>query len=268
MQSNTLRIYRASLRSQFRETIRYRPSLFFNIANTALFTLVMLLYIPFYSSSVQAAVGTHNVLSYVLLGAIFAMFTEMMWQTRYILQDELDYGIIDYTFSSPMSRFGYFFALSMAAGTLEMIFNLPIFAIAVLAAISVVHAAGMILSLVSICLTLVITLFIGECLGAAVLVYRRIGGITGLIATASNFLSGAFVPLAIFPSTVQYIAFMFPQTAGLYLARYYLSGSALIIPVYAAWLIMIGEMLFFGFLAWLILRFAESVAKVEGFQHV
>ncbi len=268
MQSNTLRIYWASLRSQFKQMIRYKPSLIFNIANTVLFTTVMLLYIPFYSSSIQSAIGTHNVLSYVLLGAAFAMFTGMMWETRYIIQEELDYGIIDYTFSSPMSRYRYFFALSMAAGTLELLFDVPVFAIAVLAAFSTASAAGVLLGLVSLGMALVITLFIGECIGAAVLVYRRIGGITNLIGTASNFLSGAFVPLAIFPSYVQYIAFMFPQTAGLYLARYYLVGSTLLIPIYAAWLIVIGELLFFGFAAWLILRFAENTAKVEGFQHI
>ncbi len=268
MQSDTLRVFKAQFKAQAKSQLRYKPNLTFNIANSVLYAFIMLLYIPFYSSAVQSEAGTYNVVSYVLLGSVILGLSMMMNETRGIIRDQLEEHSIAYTLSSPVSRFKYFFAVSLSGGIWDFIFEIPVFLIAVIVVIGTASMTGVLLGFLSIFLSVLIMLFIGLCFGALELAYKDMGGVPYLIGTLSSFLSGAVIPIAMFPIYLQYASFAFPQTAGLYLARYYLSGSILVLPTYVLWLIMIGEVVFFGMLAWSILKYAEKKSKKEGLRRL
>ena len=105
-------------------------------------------------------------------------------------------------------------------------------------------------------------------LGAGILLFRKVHALEGIIILFVTFLSGAFIPLQVLPSSINYAALFVPLTSSLYLVRYYLIGSSLIAPVYLMWIITLSELIVFAVIAKFIFAAAEKKAEKIGFNYI
>ena len=105
-------------------------------------------------------------------------------------------------------------------------------------------------------------------LGAGILLFRKVHALEGIIILFVTFLSGAFIPLQVLPSSINYAALFVSLTSSLYLVRHYLIGSSLIAPVYLMWIITISELVVFALIAKFIFTIAEKKAEKIGFNYI
>ncbi|MEM0144025.1 MAG: ABC transporter permease [Candidatus Parvarchaeum sp.] len=263
-----LKLYRMSLWEYVSTMKRYYANLIFWIVYAVVNAILMLLFIPLYSSALSE-IGTNNILSFILIGATVLSISQ---NALYNASDTMDFmlwgGIINYIFVTPVSRYEYFAANSLAGATISFIIVSPIFVSAIAANIVHIGFLSLILGLLSMGVVLFSMLQFGLIFAMALLIFKRIEGLTGIITIIITFLSGSFIPLQVLPRSIDYIAMFIPSTSGLYLTRYYLAGSSLIFPVYLLWTILTIETIVFFVTTYLLFKIAERKAEKIGLGYI
>ncbi len=266
--SNAFKIFKMTLWLNFVTLKRYHANLVFMTVYAVVNGALMLLFVPLYSSSLSE-IGTRNIVGFVLIGAAMLPLLEgsitsaadnastIMW-----------YGIINYIFTTPVSRYLYFLLESISSVILSFMIYLPIYIAAILFSLGSITFTGLLMSTLALFVALLAILQMGLLLSMAVLVFRSISGLEGIITLFVTFLSGAYIPLQVLPAAINSIAIFVPLTSSLYLVRYYLVGSSLIAPVGTMWVIVIGELLIFAFLAMVLFRVMEKKAAKIGYNYI
>ncbi|MGC8483635.1 MAG: hypothetical protein ACP5OE_08345 [Thermodesulfobium sp.] len=262
------KIFRMTLWRNFILLRRYHSNFIFwviyAIANAAL----MLLFVPLYSASISV-IKTKSIISFILIGASMLPLLEgTVSSAAGDANFQLWSGIINYTFTTPVSRYIYFSLNNLAEVTISLIIYFPIYLIAIIFAFGYLTPLGILLSIVCFIIGFFGMLQLGLMIGAGMLLFRRTDGLEGIVILAITFLSGAFIPLQVLPSSINYAALFVPLASSLYLVRYYLIGSSLIAPVYLMWVITVSELIIFAVIAKLIFATAEKKAEKTGFNYI
>lgn len=121
-----------------------------------------------------------------------------------------------------------FFALSQKIGhrILGFVFEfIPVLLIFVFVFKIDLSPDSMVWSVTSIILSFLMTFYINYCIGLLGFWLTRTNGIKGMIRLVTNVFSGAFIPLAFFPQTVQNIMFFLPFQYTIYIPSMVYTGS-------------------------------------------
>ncbi|EEZ92522.1 MAG: ABC-2 type transporter [Candidatus Parvarchaeum acidiphilum ARMAN-4] len=247
---------------------RYNSNFIFWVIYAAANAILMLLFIPLYSASISS-IGTKSIISFILIGAaMLPLLQETVSSVSGEASFQMWSGIINYSFTTPVSRYIYFSLNSMSEVIISLVIYSPIYLIAIIFAFNYLTPLGLLLSVICFIIGFLGMLQLGFMLGAAMLLFRRVEALDSIINLVITFLSGAFIPLQVLPSSVNYAALFVPLTSSLYLVRYYLVGSSLIAPPYLMWAITIGELIVFALIARFIFKAAEKKAEKIGFNYI
>jgi ABC-2 type transport system permease protein len=173
-------------------------------------------------------------------------------------------GTIDYIFSCPTSRYGYFLGTVVASGLIDMVVFLPMFVVLVVYSQSTLVNTLLILA---VCLVVLVTIVaFGVMIALLALLWRQVGSIVQVIGILFELLAGAYFPVAAFPAPLLYLAGLLPYTWGYDLIRYYSFDRAWdpLLPVPLEWAILVGYAIVFTGLSRVLLRRTESRAKEQG----
>ena len=262
------KVFRMSLWMNVTLLRRYNSNFIFWMIYAAANAILMLLFIPLYSASISA-IGTKSIISFILIGAaMLPLLEETVSSVAGEASFELWSGIINYSFTTPVSRYIYFSLNSASEVMISLMIYSPIYLIAIFFAFNYLTPLGVLLSVICFVIGFLGMLQLGFVIGAAMLLFRRVEGLEGIITLVITFLSGAFIPLQVLPSSINYAALFVPLTSSLYLVRYYLIGSSLIAPVSLMWAITISELVAFALIAKFIFTIAEKKAEKIGFNYI
>ncbi len=262
------KIFRMTLWMNITLLKRYHSNFIFWVAYAIANAALMLLFVPLYSASISA-IGTKSIVSFILIGAsMLPLLEETVSSVAGDANFQLWSGIINYSFTTPISRYIYFSLNNLSEVTISLMIYSPIYLTAIIFAFNYLTPLGILLSIVCFIIGFFSMLQLGLMIGAGMLLFKRVEALEGIVILFITFLSGAFIPLQVLPSSINYAALFVPLTSSLYLVRYYLIGSSLIAPVYLMWIITISELIVFAVMAKFIFRAAERKAEKIGFNYI
>ena len=264
-----LKLFRMALWRDFLVLSRYKENFFFEIVSSAAYGFGMLLFaLVFDISSLSKAVGTTNFVAFVVLGFSFQSWSSIaLWGASNIIQTELSTGQIDYTFSSPFSRYWYLICNIGSLAVRDTLFFIPMLAVGLWFAGSTLTPFGVILGLLATMLSVATLAQLGAILAALMLRYKQVAGIHNLFYFAFQMLTGTFIPVQILPLPLQVIGLSLPQTFGIDMLRYYVMDTKTIIPIEYEWLLLFGQLIILASITRLTVLYLERKSKEEGLHY-
>lgn len=250
--------------------MRYKANFLFTLVTSALFGLGMLLFAVVFDVSVlEHAVGSTNYVAFAILGVSFQSWQSIaLYRASGMLQGELGTGQIDYTFSSPFSRYWYIVSNIIASAFQDTIFFIPMLWVGLWVTGPTVTATGVIVGLIATALSVAVLAQIGTIFAALVLRFRQVTAIFGFFNFAFQMLTGMFIPIQLLPAILQLVSLGLPQTFGMDLLRHYVMGTNTVMAVEYEWVALLIQLLVLGVGARLAVRHLERIAKEQGLHYI
>lgn len=271
--SNESRLYRTSFWLVARETIKKQLTLKFRYkANMVGEAFGMLFQIAIFAAMAGAVtlVGVNrlegnDVFIFFLASLILIVFSTVALSAPLsaVIQD-LHNGTLEYLFSTPISRYAYFFGTAIAEAISKSVFFLPMFV--VLVAFSGVNVATGLLIL-CVCITVIVGLIaFGVLVALMGVMWKQVSAIATVLFTFFEFICGAYFPVTSMPIPFQVVAYALPHTWGYDLIRYYsFQGSWMpIMPVQFEWAMLVVYAILYIAVSSKLIKRVESRAKKIG----
>ena len=255
---------------QIKQMLRYKANFVFGLIDTVAWSVAMLLLVPLYTASgVGSAIGTQNFISFLLLGFAFQMYQSVaLWSASNTLQNELNLGIVDYVFSSPVSRYWYMVSTSIANALNETLFFIPMFMVALIFTNFTFSILDLLFSLSAVALTVGVLIQLGVFFSTITLQFKQVSSIFGFLNLAFTMLTGMLIPIQVLPEALRLASLIFPQTLGIDLARHFILHTSPTFPILFQWVMLLLELLILGLVSTIALRYVERTAKREGLHYV
>jgi ABC-2 type transport system permease protein len=268
---NTARLFYMAVWRDWLTLKRYKLNFVFELFSSALFGLGMLLFaLAFDTALLKRTVGTANYVSFMIFGIAFQSWQSVaLWGATEIFHNELASGQIDYTFSCPFSRYCYMICNVTALAVRSTILFIPVFAVGLWSTCETLTPLGLLKGLLATALSVGALVQMGVCFAALVLRYQQVTAIFGLFNFGFQMFTGMFLPLQILPRSLSTIGIVaLPQSFGMDLLRHYVMGTRNVLnPVYE-WLVLLGQIVLYGFLAQLAVRHLERTARKQGLHYL
>ncbi|MDP7976655.1 MAG: ABC transporter permease [TACK group archaeon] len=269
--SNFLRLLEYMTWRRFIELTRYRANLVAGITSPLIWSAAFFLLVPFYSrSGMSSVIGTSNYGAYLVLGLSMISFQSIaLWSGANNFTWELTTGLIDYSFSSPISKYAYIEAVIVSDAVLSLIvYDSPFLAVAFLLSARTLSLPGFAYGMIAYGLTIVALSEIGVAFSALTLLYKNVSNVFEFINMAFQFLTGMIIPLQVLPDFVRDASVFIPLTFGIDLSRHYVLLSSTIFPIDMEWLGLGLQLASLLLASTLIFRFVERKARRNGFHYV
>jgi ABC-2 type transport system permease protein len=242
---------------------RYRANYFSRVLYTAMWVIIAILFVQTLNQfQISQAIGSTNYAAFVLLGVSVADYQGTALQgPSSVLQGEVSTGQIDYTFSSPVSRYWYVVSYACAMSVISTMFFAPMFVVALAFTGFTVQVSNLLLSMADVFTMILALVQLGVVFSGLALLYKNISAFFGFLNFFFVFFTGTFIPLQVFPSLMQLVGFLVPSAAGMDLLRHYVLGTYTIIGVQQEWGILVAELFILTFVAKVSINYLERVAK-------
>lgn len=244
---------------------RYLPNLVGYLAEIGLRVVFFLLFSRSLTLQGPAELQGKQLFIFFLAGILLLLFSNTALKTPIgVVSEDLMNGTLEYLYSNPISRYPYYVGAVAVAAMLDSIFFVPMLIFTVWYAGISLGAAGMVLL---VCLLVLVTLMaMGALVSLLGLLWRQVSSLLGLLGLVFEFLAGAYLPVAQFPTLVKYFAYLLPYTWGYDLVRYFTMGDGwqTIAPPWIEGLILVGDAILFTVLALLLMKKVEQQAKRRG----
>ena len=187
-----------------------------------------------------------------------------IWVPVSTVQRDLYNGTLEYIYSTPTSRYAYFIGSILADAVFRLVFYFPVLSFLVFYAQPSLWSISMILLTTLVFMVTVIS--IGILIALTAMLWKQVSNILGILNMIFQFISGAFLPVALFPKWLQILSYLFPFTFAYDLVRYYsYNGSWItLLPVYFEWLILILSSTTYFLVSRVLLRKVEQKVKKAG----
>ena len=177
---------------------------------------------------------------------------------------DLHNGTLEYLFSTPISRYGYFVGTAISEAISKSIFFLPMFMVLlVYSGVNIVFA----LMILMVCVAVIIGLIaFGVVIALMGVMWKQVTAISTLLFTLFEFICGAYFPVSSMPIPLQILAYLLPHTWGYDLIRFYsFEGSWItILPIELEWILLMVHGILYVLLSYRLIRIVERRSKVQG----
>jgi ABC-2 type transport system permease protein len=269
--ASTGRLLKMALWREWLTMKRYKANFISGLLSSAIFGLGMLFFaLAFDATLLEKTLGTTNWVSFMIFGVAYQSWQSVaLWGASEMFRNELGSGQIDYTFTSPFSRYGYMICNVTAMAIRDSIFFIPMFAVGLCFTRATVTLPGMLLGLLATALSVCALAQMGACFAALVLRYQQVTAIFGLFNFAFQMMTGMFVPLQLMPASLRIIGIVaLPQSFGIDLLRHYVMGTRTVLSLPYAWAILLGQVVLYGLLAQRTVRRLERSARDQGLHYL
>lgn len=242
---------------------RYKADLIGQIIRSVMFIGVFALFATSYVFE-GLNLSFEETLLFYLTGFMLIVYDSVtLWTPLNSVTNDLYNGVLEYLYSSPNSRLGYFVGNIMAAAIISSVILIP------LVIFLVFFYKLSLITILTMLFTLLVTLFVLVAFGVMFamlgIMYRQVSSIAGLLNMLFQFLAGFIFPVTVMPKFVQYIAYSLPYTWGIDLIRYYtIENWVPLLPVAYEWTILISMGLFLWMITVRLLKSVEKHAKKNG----
>jgi ABC-2 type transport system permease protein len=249
---------------------RYKANFVFEILTSALFGFGMLvLAVAFDTNLLGETVGSTNYVAFIIFGISFQSWQgTALWGSANMFQGELSTGQIDYTFSSPFSRYWYIASNIAASAVQSTIFFVPMFCVGLYCTSSTITPSGLLLGLTATMVSIMAIAQLGAVFASLVLKYRQVTAIFNFFNFAFQMLTGMFVPFQLLPAVLQIVGCGLPITFGMDLLRHYVMETNPIMPVATEWAALFIQLVVLAIVAKLTVMYLERTAKEQGLHYL
>lgn len=260
----------ALLKYSFVGTFRYRSNRMWPVTQPLLLALPVLLvaYWGQQAGTLGAFVeqaGTPNYVAYMLLGALYWNFVEVVWWIPWGLREAMLSGTLESLLATSLPRLGLLGAWSGA----RMLVVVPSFAVGVglVAGFSGFPAwPGWAEAVLTLALSAVGSCGFAFLLFGLTLRFKDAGSLISLVGNSAPLLGGVFFPVALLPQPLRALSLLFPFTYGVDLLRGAWFGSPTLFPVAVQLPLLAGLSLAYLLLGWAALLHFERRARERGFE--
>ncbi len=259
-----LGVVRASYTMDMRMRFRYRANFLGGFVRSFLFILVFYLFAGAYSFR-SLDLSLEQTLLFFISGFLFIVFDGVaLWTPLNTVNRDLYNGTLEYLFSSPHSRIGYFVGVVLAEATMSSVLIVPI--LMFLVASGMVTLIPIMVIVVDLFLMATVMVAFGTMVSLSVIMWKQVGSLAGIIGTLFQFLSGFFFPISILPVQIRVLGYLLPYTWAIDLARYYTFNGEweTILPVPAMWGIMVLFAIAYWAVSQYLMRRVEEFSKIRG----
>ncbi|MBN1993554.1 MAG: ABC transporter permease [Anaerolineae bacterium] len=262
-------IVAATISKGLRIATRYLPNLvgnFVQIAIRVAFFMLLAHSVTFGSGGEAGQVLTGRELFIFFQGAMLIMMFNWptLWAPINAVSTDLYNGTLEFLYSNPGSRYAYYVGTVVTEILISLVFFVPLYLF--LALYTQASAANMLMVLL-VCMLVGVTLTaMGIMIALLALLWRQVNSIANVLGVLFEFLAGAYLPVSVFPTVVQYLAYLLPYTWGYDLIRYYsFEGDwQTLQPVWLEWGFLVGYAVLYTVLSRYLLKKAEQKAKQSG----
>jgi len=108
-------------------------------------------------------------------------------------------------------------------------------------------------------------LAMGIVVGLMIIIFKQVQGLVSILGIILQFFTGGFIPLAVIPEQIRFIAYIFPHTWAYELLHYYtIPGWTLILPLAYNWIIIFLFFIFYTLIALFLHKKVVKHAKTKG----
>ncbi|WP_296906434.1 ABC transporter permease [Thermotoga sp.] len=190
--------------------------------------VVLLFYLGSKSGLVQffyGATNTENIIGYLLLGAAYWNYVEVLWGTVFTLRYYMRIGQLEEILTMPISTLGYIFSWSVFGLVKVTIESVPIIVLAILMNFMTLSPIGFALAAGVVILSIVASFGFVFLFFGVTLRFKEGDELVGLLGNAAPLIGGMFFPVSILSKGLMYLSFAFPFTWGLDLTRHFLMNT-------------------------------------------
>jgi ABC-2 type transport system permease protein len=197
------KLFYMALWRNFLTLTRYKANFLAELISSAVWAIGILVFGLMYDTSLLGeAVGSTNYVAFVILGVSYDSWEgTALWSVSRMFMNELYSGQIDYTFSSPFSRYWYIVSNIAASAAQQTLFFIPILCIGFLFTSETLTITGILLGLIATILSVAALAQLGSIIAALILRFKQITGLFGFFYSAFFLLTGMFIPIQLLPES-------------------------------------------------------------------
>ena len=266
-------LYNSSFRVVVLETIKKELTLHFrykaNLVGEAFGVLMQVVIFAAMAGAVTL-VGVNNlegndVFLFFLGSLVLIVFSTVALSAPLnAVRNDLHNGTLEYIFSTPISRYGYFIGTAISEAISKSIFFLPMFLVLIVySGVNLVYG----LMILSVCFVVIIGLIaFGVVIALMGVMWKQVTAISTLLFTLFEFICGAYFPVSSMPIPLQILSYLLPHTWGYDLIRFYsFEGSWItILPIELEWILLMVHGILYVLLSYRLIRIVERRSKVKG----
>ncbi len=249
--------------------LRYVPNLMGSVVGMAVRAAFFLLMANSVSMAGKESLGIElsgkNLFVFFLGSLVLFVFTRStLWGPINAVTNDLYNGTLEYLYSNPCSRYGYYVGSVLSEVAISQVVFIPLFAL--LAFSSRASWNGLLLMLAACAVTLVALTAMGIMIALLALVWRQVGSVASVLGILFEMLAGAYLPISAFPAPLRALAYLLPYTWGYDLVRFYSYAGQwkTILPPQWEWGVLACFAILFTLASRYLLGKAELLAKRSG----
>lgn len=264
------RVMQATIRKDLAIAKRYLPDLLARFADLAVRVVFFLLFANVASINAASSPLGHAITGRELMIYFQGALTLFVFNAIALsapvnaVNRDLYNGTLEYLYTSPSSRYGYFVGTILASALISQVIFLPVFSVLIL--YSKTGAIDALLVLGACLAVLATVVALGIMIAISALLWRQVASVASVVSILFELLAGAYFPINALPIQLQYVSLLLPYTWGYDLIRFYSFGRQwrTIFPVEVEWAALICFALLFLGLSGVLLTAAERRAKRQG----
>ncbi|MCP4756213.1 MAG: ABC transporter permease [Proteobacteria bacterium] len=266
--SSAWNIMWASVIKDLRITRRYIPNIvgtFVELVLRVAFFLLLSSAISIHSMKGFEQITGMDLFIYFQSALLLLVFSRpTLWGPIEAVTNDLYNGTLEFLYSNPNSRYAYFVGTVISKVIVSLVGFLPLYLVLIFT--SKIGLADMLFILLA-CFTVLISLTaMGIMIALLAILWQQVTSIVNILGLMFEMLAGAYIHISMFPTAVQYFAYLLPYTWGYDLIRYYSFGRnwTTILPVWQEWLIVVLYAVVYTLLSRFLLKKTEQRAKKTG----
>ncbi len=242
---------------------RYRADLVGDLVSSVLFIGVFALFATSYVFEVLDA-SIEVTLLFFLTGFLLIVYDSVvLWTPLNSVTNDLYNGTLEYLYSSPNSRLGYFIGNIVAAAIISSVVTVP--AIIFISLYFKLNGFAVIMMIVTLLAVLLVLIAFGTMFALLGVMFRQVSSIAGILSMLFQFMGGFLFPIQSLPKSIQLVSYFLPYTWGIDLIRYYtIPGWIPLLPVFTEWMLLLIMGIFLWATTLYLIRRVEKYAKKNG----
>jgi len=231
--------------------------------------VVLLYYLGTESGLVRffyGATNTKNIIGYLLLGAAYWNYVEVLWGSVFALRYYMRIGQLEELFIMPVSSIGYILSWSVFGLVKVTVESVPIIVLAVLLNLMTFNLVEFALAAGVVILSIIASFGFVFLFFGITLRFKEGDELVSLLGNAAPLIGGMFFPVNVLPKGLEYFAYAFPFTWGLDLSRHFLMNTSTLLDLEKESIVLLALSFLYLGLGVISFKILQNRARKKGLQ--
>jgi ABC-2 type transport system permease protein len=208
--------------------------------------------------------NTKNIFGYVLIGAAYWNYIEVLWGVIFTLRHHMKIGQLEEIFLMPINPLGYIFGWSVLGILKVTIESIPIIILAIISNITTINIINFLGAIAVFIISMLASFGYVFFFFGITLLFKDGDELVSLMGNAAPLIGGMFFPITVLPTFLRWISYLFPFSWGLDIMRYLLMNTNTIIDIKTEYIILSILSLFYLITGIISFKLLETKSRKQG----